>query len=82
MEQDISWDDVNRAIASEDVAVIPDTGIYLSTSAFKVSQALAAQLKNLHSCPKDILIVTIVQGDIPLSTLLCPLKKKQNVPTT
>jgi KUP system potassium uptake protein len=48
--------------------VIPETGIYLSASANKVPQALAAQLKNLHSCPKDILIVTIVQGDIPIVT--------------
>jgi len=67
-EQDISWDDVERVISTNEVAIIPDTGIYLSASALKVPQALAAQLKNLHSCPKDILIVTVVQGDVPVVT--------------
>ena len=67
-EQNISWDDVEDAIANNSVAVIPDTGIYLSSSALKVPQALAAQLRNLHSCPKDILIVTVIQGDVPVVT--------------
>lgn len=67
-EQVISWKDVEDKIASGTIAIIPDTGIYLSTSAMNVPQALAAQLKNLHSCPKDILIVTVIQGDIPFVT--------------
>ena len=67
-EQDISWEDVEKAIASNEVAIIPDTGIYLSSSALKVPQALAAQLRNLHSCPQEILIVTVVQGDVPIVT--------------
>jgi KUP system potassium uptake protein len=64
-EHDISWEDVENKIMTKTVAIIPDTGIYLSTSAFKVPQALAAQLRNLHSCPSDILIVTVIQGEIP-----------------
>jgi len=74
-EQDISWEDVEDSISSGTVAVIPDTGIYLSTTANKVPQALAAQLNNLHSCPKDILIVTIIQGDIPIVTSKPQLKE-------
>jgi KUP system potassium uptake protein len=67
-EQVISWKNVEDKITSGTIAIIPDTGIYLSTSAMNVPQALAAQLKNLHSCPQDILIVTVIQGDIPIVT--------------
>lgn len=74
-DQVISWQDVENEIASGKIAIIPDTGIYLSTSATKVPQALAAQLKNLHSCPRDILIVTVIQGDIPIVTANPMLKK-------
>jgi KUP system potassium uptake protein len=74
-DQDISWEDVEGSISAGSVAVIPDTGIYLSTTANKVPQALAAQLKNLHSCPKEILIVTIIQGDIPIVTSKPQLKE-------
>jgi KUP system potassium uptake protein len=76
-EQDITWDDVERAIAAKDVAIIPDTGIYLSSSALKVPQALAAQLRNLHSCPSKILIVTVIQGEVPIVTA-DPLLKEVN----
>ena len=74
-DQDISWDDVDEAIKSQSVSVIPDTGIYLSTNALKVPQALAAQLKNLHSCPEKILVVTVVQGDVPVVTAKPTLKE-------
>jgi KUP system potassium uptake protein len=64
-EQDISWEDVEKAIDVREVAVIPDTGIYLSSTALMVPQALAAQLRNLHSCPSKIVIVTVIQGEVP-----------------
>jgi KUP system potassium uptake protein len=67
-DQGITWDEVDAAINSGSVFIIPDTGVYLSTSALKVPQALAAQLRNLHSCPAEILIVTVVQGDVPIVT--------------
>lgn len=76
-EQDITWDDVERAISAKEVAIIPDTGIYLSSSALKVPQALAAQLRNLHSCPSEILIVTVIQGEVPFVTAV-PLLKEVN----
>jgi K+ transporter len=41
----------------------------------KVPQALAAQLNNLHSCPKDILIVSVIQGDVPVVTAKPMLKE-------
>lgn len=66
--QDMSWDDVEQTIASGSISIIPDTGIYLSASALKVPQALIAQINNLHSCPKEILIVSVVQGDVPVVT--------------
>ena len=74
-DQDISWDDVDEAIKTQSVSIIPDTGVYLSTNAMKVPQALAAQLKNLHSCPEKILVVTVVQGDVPVVTAKPTLKE-------
>jgi len=76
-EQDISWEDVEKAIDAREVAVIPDTGIYLSSTALKVPQALAAQLRNLHSCPSKILIVTVIQGEVPVVSAK-PLVKEIN----
>jgi KUP system potassium uptake protein len=73
--QAMTWNDVEREIASGSISIIPDTGIYLSSSALKVPQALVAQLNNLHSCPKDILIVSIVQGDVPIVTAKPMLKE-------
>ena len=67
-KQEMSWEEVEAEIQTGSVSVIPDTGIYLSASALKVPQALIAQIKNLHSCPKEILIVSIIQGDIPVVT--------------
>jgi KUP system potassium uptake protein len=66
--QDMSWDDVEKTIASGSISIIPDTGIYLSASALKVPQALIAQINNLHSCPREILIVSVIQGDVPVVT--------------
>jgi KUP system potassium uptake protein len=76
-EQDISWDEIENLIDKGDVSMLPDTGIYLSTSAMKVPQALVAQIKNLHSCPKKILIVSVIQGDVPVVTAK-PLLKQVN----
>lgn len=73
-KQDISWEDVESTIKSESISIIPDTGIYLSASALKVPQALIAQINNLHSCPKEILIVSVVQGDVPFVTAKPTLK--------
>lgn len=74
-EQIITWDEVETTISTGTIAIIPDTGIYLSTSAKKVPQALAAQLKNLHSCPENILIITVIQGDVPIVTANPMLKE-------
>jgi KUP system potassium uptake protein len=73
-KQDISWEDVESTIKSGSISIIPDTGIYLSASALKVPQALIAQINNLHSCPKEILIVSVVQGDVPFVTAKPTLK--------
>lgn len=67
-KQDMSWEEVELSINSGTISIIPDTGIYLSASALKVPQALIAQLNNLHSCPKEILIVSVIQGDVPIVT--------------
>lgn len=65
-EHSISWEEVEEAINTRMVAVIPSTGIYLSSTPNKVPQALASQLKNLHSCPEKILIVSVIQGEVPI----------------
>lgn len=67
-KQEMSWEEIEAEINSGSVSIIPDTGIYLSASAMKVPQALIAQINNLHSCPKEILIVSIIQGDVPVVT--------------
>ncbi|MFM2159720.1 MAG: Kup system potassium uptake protein, partial [Actinomycetota bacterium] len=67
-KQDMTWAEVEESLQSGDVSIIPDTGIYLSASATKVPQALIAQINNLHSCPKEILIVSVIQGDVPVVT--------------
>lgn len=72
--QDMNWEEVEERIASGSISIIPDTGIYLSASALKVPQALIAQLNNLHSCPTKILIVSVVQGDVPIVTAKPMLK--------
>jgi KUP system potassium uptake protein len=75
--QDMTWDEVEESIRSGSISIIPDTGIYLSASAFKVPQALIAQLNNLHSCPREILIVSVIQGDVPVVTAK-PILKEVN----
>jgi len=75
--QDMSWEEVEQTIATGNISIIPDTGIYLSSSALKVPQALIAQINNLHSCPKEILIVSVVQGDVPVVTAK-PILKEVN----
>jgi KUP system potassium uptake protein len=75
--QEMSWEEVERTIASGSISIIPDTGIYLSSSALKVPQALIAQIHNLHSCPKEILIVSVIQGDVPVVTAK-PILKEVN----
>ena len=75
--QDMTWDEVEERIRSGSISIIPDTGIYLSASAFKVPQALIAQLNNLHSCPREILIVSVIQGDVPVVTAK-PILKEVN----
>jgi KUP system potassium uptake protein len=76
-QQGMTWEDVEERINSGVISIIPDTGIYLSSSALKVPQALIAQLKNLRSCPKNILIVSVIQGDIPIVTAK-PILKEVN----
>jgi KUP system potassium uptake protein len=76
-KQEMSWEEVEQIIKSGEISIIPDTGIYLSASALKVPQALIAQINNLHSCPKDILIVSVIQGDVPIVTAK-PILKEVN----
>jgi KUP system potassium uptake protein len=74
-KQDMTWDEVEERINSGTISIIPDTGIYLSSTALKVPQALISQLNNLHSCPQKILIVSIVQGEVPIVTAKPMLKE-------
>jgi KUP system potassium uptake protein len=76
-KQEMSWEEVEQIIKSGAISIIPDTGIYLSASALKVPQALIAQINNLHSCPREILIVSVIQGDVPIVTAK-PILKEVN----
>lgn len=76
-KQDMTWEEVEQTINAGEISIIPDTGIYLSASAMKVPQALVAQIQNLHSCPKEILIVSVIQGDVPIVTAK-PILKEVN----
>lgn len=67
-KQEITWVEVEEEIKSGSISIIPDTGIYLSSSSQKVPQALISQLHNLHSCPEKILIVSVIQGEVPIVT--------------
>jgi len=74
-KQEMDWDEVEQIIKSGEVSIIPDTGIYLSATALKVPQALIAQIQNLHSCPKEILIISVIQGEVPIVTAKPMLKE-------
>jgi KUP system potassium uptake protein len=65
-KQEMTWSQVEEEIKSGSISIIPDTGIYLSASGQKVPQALISQLHNLHSCPREILIVSVIQGEVPI----------------
>ena len=59
------WATLEAQIAGEDVDVIPAIGIYLSSTANKVPQAVTSQVKNLRSIPEKIIIATIVTAESP-----------------
>ena len=62
------WSEIESLISNGEIEVIPNLGIYLSSTSSKVPQAVVSQLKNLHSIPARILIATIVTEDVPVST--------------
>lgn len=64
-EHSTSWEELEDAVKGNSISIIPSTGIYLSSTPNQVPQALASQLRNLHSCPEKILIVSVIQGDVP-----------------
>ncbi len=61
----LGWEEVEALIESNSISVIPDTGVYLSSTAHQVPQALASQIHNLHSIPSNIVVVEVITGDIP-----------------
>ncbi|MBC7463508.1 MAG: KUP/HAK/KT family potassium transporter [Actinobacteria bacterium] len=67
MKDATQWQDVEDIIKKGEAELIPTTGIYLSSAANKVPQAVLSQIRNLHSIPEKILIVTVVTEDFPVS---------------
>ena len=61
----LEWDEVEELIESNSISVIPDTGVYLSSTAIQVPQALVSQVRNLRSIPSKIIVVEVITGDIP-----------------
>lgn len=73
--QDVTqWQDVEELIEMGKVEPVASTGIYLSSAANKVPQAVLSQIKNLHSIPEKVLIVTVITEDFPTSDLKPELK--------
>jgi KUP system potassium uptake protein len=62
----LGWDEVEELIESNSISVIPDTGVYLSSTAIQVPQALVSQVRNLRSIPSKIIVVEVITGDIPV----------------
>lgn len=61
----ISWDDVVAHRASEDVAIIPMTGIYLSALPNVVPQALEEQVTLMRNMPETIVVLNIASTPEP-----------------
>jgi KUP system potassium uptake protein len=62
------WEEIDRLIKVNKVERTNTVGIYLSSTADKVPQAVMSQLRNLHSIPERIYIVTVITEDTPTST--------------
>ena len=65
-KSNMEWDDLDRFKEQNQISVLSGVGVYLSSNAQAVPQALVSQVKNLHSIPEKIVIVTVVTADIPV----------------
>jgi len=65
-KSNMAWEELDEFKANNQVSELTGAGIYLSSNAHIVPQALVSQVKNLHSIPKRIVIVTVVTADIPV----------------
>ncbi len=59
------WKSIEDLISSQEIETSHSTGIYLSSTANKVPQAVTSQVRNLKSVPEKIVIVTVVTADVP-----------------
>jgi KUP system potassium uptake protein len=59
------WATLEKEVVDTGVETLHSTGVYLSSTANKVPQALTSQVKNLHSIPQKVVIVTVVTADTP-----------------
>ena len=62
----MEWVELDRFKDQNSISVLSGVGVYLSSNAQSVPQALVSQVKNLHSIPEKIVIVTVVTADIPV----------------
>ena len=65
-KSNMEWDELDRFKEQNQISVLAGVGVYLSSNAQTVPQALVSQVKNLHSIPERIVIVTVVTADIPV----------------
>jgi KUP system potassium uptake protein len=62
----MEWSELDRFKEANTISILSGVGVYLSSNAQTVPQALVSQVRNLHSIPEKIVIVTIVTADIPV----------------
>jgi KUP system potassium uptake protein len=65
LKEATSWDAIESLIESGKAVETPNVGVFLTSSTLKVPQALTAQIKNLHSVPQKIVVVSVNILDKP-----------------
>ena len=60
-----SWDTIDSLIQEAKAVETENVGVFLTSSTLKIPQALMSQIRNLHSVPRKVVVVSINILDIP-----------------
>ena len=60
-----SWDAIDSLIQEAKAVETENVGVFLTSSTLKIPQALMSQIRNLHSVPRKVVVVSINILDIP-----------------
>ena len=61
----VSWDAIDSLIQEGKAVETENVGVFLTSSTLKIPQALMSQIRNLHSVPRKVVVVSINILDIP-----------------